>query len=303
VLASFILRPSAASAARHAEYRSSHAWASPVVGVHIRRTDKVTSKEAKHHSVPEYLAHVERYCDWKLGSGWQERAQQHSQGDAGAVEAAPGQQQPASADTVSSPRCSVYLATDEPAVVKEIQENFPHLHVITNPVALATGALTVPWHSNSGARCKQYMEHTICSLTACIRLVSAGRGCRSHPVVPLPLCRHNALPAAAGDTKHRNSKDGGQGVYDDTILLSSTDYLVGTFSSQVSRLAYELALVNGSSSQPAVTDPSLHYHSVDSMWYAGGMQHYEYCTTHVSSDSHTSRHLRGGHAHTCADAC
>lgn len=71
-------------------------------------------------------------------------------------------------------------------------------------------------------------------------------------------------------------------MYDDTILLSSTDYLVGTFSSQVSRLAYEIALVNGSSSQPAVTDPSLHYHSVDSMWYMGGMQHYEYCTTHVS---------------------
>lgn len=145
MLASYILRPSASSAARHAEYRTSHAWASPVVGVHIRRTDKVTSKEAKQHSVPEYMAHVERYCDWKLGPGWQEHAQ-HSKGGAGAVgTAAPGlQQQPAAA---SSPHCSVYLATDEPAVVKEIEENFPHIQVITNPVALATGALA--WHSTA----------------------------------------------------------------------------------------------------------------------------------------------------------
>lgn len=73
------------------------------------------------------------------------------------------------------------------------------------------------------------------------------------------------LVVSSGDTKKRNSKDGAVGIYDDTILLSSTDYLVGTFSSQVSRLAYEVSLVNGSSTHP-VADPSLHYHSVDSMW-------------------------------------
>lgn len=280
MLASFILRPSASSAARHAEYRSSHAWASPVVGVHIRRTDKVTSKEAKHHGVPEYMAHVERYCDWKLAPGWQERAQ-HSKGGAGAVGTAPGLQQPAAA---SIPHCSVYLATDEPAVVKEIEENFPHIQVITNPVALATGAL---WHGTGRRQCKE--AQTVASTTSAVCQQGHGWSSRTVaitqapvvPPLPLPL-RRLSVPAAAGDTSHRNSKDGGQGVYDDTILLSSTDYLVGTFSSQVSRLAYEIALVNGSSSQPAVTDPSLHYHSVDSMWYFGGMQHYEYCTIHVS---------------------
>lgn len=77
----------------------------------------------------------------------------------------------------------------------------------------------------------------------------------------------------AGGVHKRDSRDGARGIYDDTILLSSTDYLVGTFSSQVSRLAYEIMQVNGSSSSSsspgagaAVTDRSLHYHSVDSMW-------------------------------------
>ncbi len=46
-----------------------------------------------------------------------------------------------------------------------------------------------------------------------------------------------------GDVGTRNSQDGARGIYDDTIMLSSTDFLVGTFSSQVSRLAYEIMQV------------------------------------------------------------
>ena len=122
VLASYLLRPSALSLQRHAEYRSTHGWASPVVGVHIRRTDKISSGEAKLHSVPEYMSHVERYCDLVLPSGWQQRAQ--------------------SAEPGNSRNCTIYLATDEPAVSKEIQENFPHIQVLTDPVALETGALS-----------------------------------------------------------------------------------------------------------------------------------------------------------------
>jgi hypothetical protein len=60
----------------------------------------------------------------------------------------------------------------------------------------------------------------------------------------------------------RNSVNGAVGIYDDVMHLAAADFLVGSFSSQVSRLAYEVAAVNGSMS----TNPYLHYHSVDSVW-------------------------------------
>jgi hypothetical protein len=44
----------------------------------------------------------------------------------------------------------------------------------------------------------------------------------------------------------RNSVNGAVGIYDDTMHLAAADFLDGTFSSQVSRLAYEVAAVNGS---------------------------------------------------------
>jgi hypothetical protein len=201
--------------------------------VHIRRTDKVTSSEAKLHSIDEYMMHVERFCDWRLGAGWQQK-QKAAAAQAAAATTAPMAAAAAASDGAAAAaaqtntttsvasdqtagRCTVYLATDEPAVVEEIKSRFGHIHVITNKVALDTGAVSV-----------------------------------------------------------RDSVNGAMGIYDDTMHLAAADLLVGTFSSQVSRLAYEVAAVNGS--QP--TDPSLHYHSVDSIWYFGGMRKYEFCTTH-----------------------
>jgi hypothetical protein len=66
----------------------------------------------------------------------------------------------------------------------------------------------------------------------------------------------------AGSVTARNSVNGAVGIYDDTMHLAAADFLVGTFSSQVSRLAYEVAAANAS----LPTDFSLHYHSVDSVW-------------------------------------
>lgn len=135
------MRPSAKSVQRHADFRSANGWQSPVVGVHIRRTDKVTTAEAKLHGVQEYMMHVERYCDWKLGAGWQESA-------AAAVAAATTAQinTGPSESNITAPvsgqkqdQCTVYLATDEPAVVNEIKQKYGHIHVITNQVALETG--------------------------------------------------------------------------------------------------------------------------------------------------------------------
>jgi hypothetical protein len=51
-------------------------------------------------------------------------------------------------------------------------------------------------------------------------------------------------------------------VYYDVMLLAASDVVVGTFSSQVSRLAYEVAQANSSVN----VDASLAYRSIDSMW-------------------------------------
>jgi hypothetical protein len=82
------------------------------------------------------------------------------------------------------------------------------------------------------------------------------------PKCSIPYCSALCFDFTAGAVHQRNSKNGAKGIYDDLLLLASTDFLVGTFSSQVSRLAFELAQVNGTS-----TDPSMHYHSVDSLWW------------------------------------
>jgi glycoprotein 6-alpha-L-fucosyltransferase len=54
VIMSYLLRPSQNSIQRLADFKQHHDWASPVVGVHIRRTDKLNA-EAFLHKVEEYL--------------------------------------------------------------------------------------------------------------------------------------------------------------------------------------------------------------------------------------------------------
>jgi hypothetical protein len=109
--------------------------------MHIRRTDKVTAREAQMHDVDEYMTHAERFCDWKLGTGWQLKA-------AAAAAAAAASPSPGANKSIATAafaldqtpeRCSIYLATDEPAVAKEIKSRFGHIHVITNKVGLDTG--------------------------------------------------------------------------------------------------------------------------------------------------------------------
>lgn len=53
------------------------------------------------------------------------------------------------------------------------------------------------------------------------------------------------------------------GVVSDILLLAKCDYLVGTFSSQVSRLAYEIM-------QSLHTDATTYAHSLDDFFYYGG---------------------------------
>jgi hypothetical protein len=101
LLASYLLRPSAATLKTLEEHKRRHAWASPVVGVHVRRTDKVAWGEAKAQPLQNYMRQVggtcrgltrlttlrlrepplpvcmclqvELFCDLHLPSGWADR--------------------------------------------------------------------------------------------------------------------------------------------------------------------------------------------------------------------------------------
>jgi hypothetical protein len=99
------------------------------VGVHIRRTDKL-DKEAQLHKPEEYTTHVERLCDQRLPSGWQERALQQQQQQQ--------QQQAAASGGAQHSECSIYLASDEPAVAAEVKQAYMHIHIITNVDGLQT---------------------------------------------------------------------------------------------------------------------------------------------------------------------
>lgn len=132
ILVSWLLRPSNQSQLRQANFRKVNSWLSPIVGVHIRRTDKLEA-EAKLHQVAEYMTHVERFCDVKCSSGWQQRALGNLEGV--------GQNSPTNGSLADKPHseCSVYLASDEISVVAEVKRIYSHIHVITNPLGISTG--------------------------------------------------------------------------------------------------------------------------------------------------------------------
>ncbi|CAH0387109.1 unnamed protein product [Bemisia tabaci] len=81
----------------------------PIVGVHIRRTDKVGT-EAAFHSVEEYMSHVEEYFQQLLVS------------------------QPV-------PQKRIYLATDDPKVFTEIRQKYPEYEVLGDAVISKSASL------------------------------------------------------------------------------------------------------------------------------------------------------------------
>ncbi len=92
----------------------------PIVGVHIRRTDKLTDKEAQSHSIHEYMEHVE---DWfKLYS----------------------KINPNSGHTKR-----VYLATDDPTVVKEAREAYKDYTFINNIEASESAKTSTRYEDSS----------------------------------------------------------------------------------------------------------------------------------------------------------
>ncbi|XP_026478661.1 alpha-(1,6)-fucosyltransferase-like [Ctenocephalides felis] len=75
-------------------------YAKPIVGIHVRRTDKVGT-EAALHKVAEYMTHVE---DWYKQREMSEKVVRR-----------------------------VYVATDDPTVIEEIRQDYPDYIVIGDP--------------------------------------------------------------------------------------------------------------------------------------------------------------------------
>ena len=130
----------------------------PYVALHIRRTDKVNS-EAKEHSIFEYFEHVERFFASRKN---------------------------VRKNVPKTHRPSVFIATDEPAAVKEAREMFGEKYNIVN-----LGEASKVGKKRQGSATNVNDEGTMWTLA-------------------------------------------------DILILANSDFLIGTFSSQISRLAFEI---------------------------------------------------------------
>ena len=89
----------------------------PIVGVHIRRTDKVGT-EAAFHSLAEYMKSVDEYYD-----------------------------QLEMVENIDKRR--VFLASDDPKVFQEAIKNFPHYEIIGDPEVAKVAAVSTRYTDSS----------------------------------------------------------------------------------------------------------------------------------------------------------
>jgi hypothetical protein len=143
-------------------------------GAHIRRTDKITSQEAWSHSVEQYMQALDRIAmpHWNFHSAYGRKFGK-----------------------------SVFVATDDAAVLQEVRSRYPQYNVL----------------------------------------------------------------AGSGASVDRYSMEGLDRFLEELFALASTEYFVGTFSSQVSRIVYELFHTKYSM-------PDHHAWSLDDPWYGDGYE-------------------------------
>ena len=96
----YLFRPQPSFEKQIKDFQEEYQFSHPIVGVHVRRTDKLT-REASYHSIEEYMEQVEEY--YKLLELEQ---------------------------TVDTKR--VYLASDDASVLKEAEEKYPDYKFISN---------------------------------------------------------------------------------------------------------------------------------------------------------------------------
>ncbi|KAJ8938216.1 hypothetical protein NQ314_011575 [Rhamnusium bicolor] len=168
----YLLRPQEKTANMIQETMTKMGFKRPIVGVHVRRTDKVGT-EAAYHGIDEYMAHVDEYYNYlELKQAVDKRR--------------------------------VYLASDDPKVLTEARNKYPHYEIIGDPSISKTAAVST-----------RYSDSSLF------------------------------------------------GIILDIHMLSMSDYLVCTFSSQVCRVAYEIM-------QNYYPDASARFRSLDDIYYYGG---------------------------------
>lgn len=118
-LVKYMLRPQETLTAYLQEMSGKLGFKTPIVGVHVRRTDKVGT-EAALHEIDEYMFHVEDYFRLlEVNGGKLERR--------------------------------VYLATDEPSVFYEAQKKYPKYTFVGDP-AISQSAAVASRYSDSSLR-------------------------------------------------------------------------------------------------------------------------------------------------------
>uniref|UniRef100_A0A1A9ZI66 Alpha-(1,6)-fucosyltransferase n=1 Tax=Glossina pallidipes TaxID=7398 RepID=A0A1A9ZI66_GLOPL len=173
-------------------------WSKPIVGVHVRRTDKLES-EAAFHAIEEYMTHVEDYFLTLESTG-----------------------------TTISRR--IFLATDDAQVIDEARKKYPQYKVVGD----------------------------------------------------------SEVARLAGVSTQRHTVNGLYGIILDIHLLSLSDYLVCTFSSNVCRVAYEIM-------QTLYPDAAHRFKSLDDIYYYGGQNSHNYQVVIAhEARNHDEIHIRIG---------
>lgn len=113
----FVLRPQEATSNMIQEASIKRGFKRPIVGVHIRRTDKVGT-EAAFHPLEEYMAVVDEYYNLL------EMKQKLD-------------------------RRRVYLASDDPKVIAEAQRKYPEYDILADPDVAKTAAVSTRYSDSS----------------------------------------------------------------------------------------------------------------------------------------------------------
>ena len=242
-LQAYLMRAAPAAAARRAAFAAAHGLAPnwepagsgppgssrPYVAVHVRRTDKVAGSGA------EAAAHgLEEYL-----------------GAAGAVTAVWAREAAAAAAAAAAARTAGAAGAAAPTTTsRRLAASKPG----GGPGAAALSATVPP----PPARPLIYLATDDAAVLAQAR--------SAHPGFDFV---GDDSAAASASLEARHSRASLAGIADDVERLAGGAWLVGTFSSQISRLAAELAAVRGWPGAPGV-DPSFRASSVDSGWYYGG---------------------------------
>lgn len=114
----FLLRPQEGTARMLHEAAERLGFVKPVVGVHVRRTDKVGTEAAFHH-IDEYMGHVEDYylrLELRQGKPAERR---------------------------------VYLASDDPKVITEARSKYPQYEILGDPSIAKTAAVATRYSDSS----------------------------------------------------------------------------------------------------------------------------------------------------------